>query len=235
MLAFTKQIIDDVFSLFYPHVCLSCGEALVKGEELICFNCEANLPYTGHYNNTNNELMQRLKGRVEVQGAAALYDFHKGAAVQNLVHELKYRKRQDAGVYMGQQLGEYLQQPECIIQHVDAIVPVPLHWKKEKQRGYNQCTSIAEGIADVTGLPIITEALERLVANESQTGKNRFERWENVSNIFAVNDASLLQGKHILLVDDVLTTGATAEACLHTILSVPNTKVSFMSVGYAKG
>lgn len=235
MLAPIRHLLTDVFNLFYPKVCLTCENTLHQHEEVICYQCENSLPLTGHYKDAENELAKRLWGRIEIQGAMGLYDFHKGAQVQQLLHELKYRKRQDAGAYMGRLLGEQLRQPDSIIKGIDIIVPVPLHPKKEKQRGYNQCAPIAKAISETTGWPMASSALTRTVKNTSQTGMNRFERFENVKDIFAVKDAHQLQGKHVLLIDDVITTGATSESCIRTILSVPDTKVSFVAVGYAKG
>lgn len=235
MLAPVRHLLSDVFNLFYPRVCLTCDNTLHKHEEVVCMHCENSLPLTNHYNDAENELAKRLWGRIEIQGAMGLYDFHKGAQVQQLLHELKYRKRQDAGIYMGKLLGEQLKQNDCIIKKIDVIVPVPLHPKKEKQRGYNQCEPIAKAISETTGWPLASNALTRTVKNTSQTGMNRFERFENVKDIFAVTDAAQLQGKHVLLIDDVVTTGATSESCMRTILSLPDTKVSFVAVGYAKG
>ena len=235
MLAPIRTLLTDVFNLFYPKVCLTCDNTLHQHEEVVCLQCERGLPLTGHYTDADNELAKRLWGRVELQGAMGLYDFHKGAQVQQLLHSLKYRKRQNAGTYVGQQLAAQLLQADCIIKNIDVIVPVPLHHKKEKQRGYNQCMPIAEAISVAMGWPVAKDALIRTVRNTSQTGMNRFERFENVKDIFAVKDATQLQGKHVLLVDDVVTTGATSESCIRTILSVPDTKVSFVAVGYAKG
>lgn len=210
MLAPIRTLLTDVFNLFYPKVCLTCDNTLHQHEEVVCLQCERGLPLTGHYRDADNELAKRLWGRVELQGAMGLYDFHKGAQVQQLL------------------------QADCIVKNIDVIVPVPLHHKKEKQRGYNQCMPIAEAISVATGWPVAKDALTRTVKNTSQTGMNRFERFENVKDIFAVKDATQLQGKHVLLVDDVVTTGATSESCIRTILNVPNTKVSFVAVGYAK-
>lgn len=233
MVAVAKAYLTDLFNLFYPNVCLSCSKALIKGEEVLCFKCENELPQTGYWNDGENRLAKRFWGRVPVQGTVALFKFHKGGEIQNLLHALKYKGRKEAGEYCGKMLGHYLKQSDSIIQNVDLIVPVPLHWKKEKQRGYNQCTPFAEGISKVLSVSYSLTALERVHENTSQTKKSKFDRFGNVSEIFAVKDAKQLQGKHILLVDDVVTTGATAEACLQTILSVPETKVSFAAIATA--
>ncbi len=233
MLQLLKKYSSDLFGLFYPHVCLACSSNLLPGEEVICFRCESELPKTAHYNTPGNALMNRFAGRVNIAGAAAMYQFNKGGSVQQLLHQLKYRGRQDVGEYIGKSLGHQLKNPDSVINNIDIVVPVPLHWKKLRKRGYNQCDPLAKGIADTLGVPFSDTALERRHENVSQTGKTRFERWENVAEIFAVAEPEKLEGKHVLLVDDVVTTGATAEACLQTILKINNTKASFAAIAVA--
>lgn len=233
MKAAVQEYFTDLFNLFYPNVCLSCSKTLLKGEEVLCFKCENELPQTGYWNQPDNRLAQRFWGRVPLQGCVALFKFHKGGEIQNLLHALKYKGRKEAGEYCGAMLGQYLKQSDSVIQNIDLIVPVPLHWKKEKMRGYNQCEPFAKGLSKALDVPYSLTALERIHENTSQTKKSKFERFENVSQIFGVKDAKQLEGKHVLLVDDVVTTGATAEACLQTILSVPETKVSFAAIATA--
>ncbi|MES2619918.1 MAG: ComF family protein [Bacteroidota bacterium] len=234
MIAFAKEYFSDLFDLFYPSICLACSQKLLKGENVICFHCESELPQTNHYNNPENNLMKRFAGRVTLEGAAALYIFHKGSPVQHLLHDLKYRGRKDVGEYLGKLLGNKFLQEDSIIKNIDLIVPVPLHWKKLKVRGYNQCDPFAQSLSETLSIPYSTNSLERSHENISQTKKKRFDRWENVAEIFSVINAGQLKGKHILLVDDVVTTGATAEACLQTILSVEEVKVSFAAIANAK-
>jgi len=226
------EYLSDLFELFYPDICLACDEKLLKGEKVICFKCNRELPKTGHWLQADNPMAQRFWGRVHLQGAA-LFQFQKGEHVQHLLHQLKYRGRQDVGEYLGNMLGRQLLQPGCIIKDIDLIVPVPLHWKKQSKRGYNQCDPVAKGISGVTAIPWSDTALVRAHENISQTKKNRFDRWSNVAEIFGVKDPRQLKGKHILLVDDVMTTGATAEACLQTILSIEGIKVSFVAIAVA--
>jgi ComF family protein len=233
MLTTTKEYLTDFFNLFYPNLCLACNKTLLKGETVLCLRCENDLPQTEHFNNAENKLVKRFWGRVPVIGAAALFQFHKGGPIQHLLHNLKYKGRKDAGEYCGKMLGYKLNQPQSIIKNVHLIVPVPLHWKKLQLRGYNQCESFAQGLSTVLKAPVSLTALERIQENISQTKKSRFDRWGNVADIFSVKDAAQLQGKHILLVDDVVTTGATAEACLQTILTVPDTSVSFAAIAAA--
>ncbi len=234
MVTFLKDSFSDFFDLFYPNICLGCSRKLLRGEDVICFRCESELPQTRHWLQTDNSLMKRFWGRVALQGAASLYQFHKGNEVQHLLHELKYRGRQEVGEHLGKVLGNQLKQENSTIKNLDLIVPVPLHWKKLKTRGYNQCDSFAKGLSLALDVPWTSTALERKHENISQTKKKRYDRWGNVAEIFAVSDEEQLKGKHILLVDDVVTTGATSEACLQTILKTENTRASFVAIASAK-
>lgn len=233
MLPFLKNSLSDFFDLFYPNICLACSGKLLRGEDVICFRCAANLPQTRHWLQTDNGLMKRFWGRLPLQGAASLYQFRKGNDVQHLLHQLKYRGRQEVGDYAGKLLGNILVESESPLKNIDLIVPVPLHWKKLKTRGYNQCDSFAQALSQTIKVPWSNTALIRQHENISQTKKKRFERWGNVEEIFSVADAEQLKGKHILLVDDVVTTGATSEACLKIILQVENTKASFAAIASA--
>ncbi|HWB63190.1 MAG TPA: phosphoribosyltransferase family protein [Chitinophagales bacterium] len=223
----------DVVNLFYPKVCLACSEALLGNEEVICFKCEATLPETGHWNDPENALMKRFWGRVDLQGAAAMLQFQKGGPVQHLLHQLKYRGRQDVAAFLGQNFGNILKNDSSVIKDIDVVVPVPLHWKKLKSRGYNQCSFFAEELAKALNTGWSDTALERVHENISQTKFSRLDRWGNVAEIFAVKDATQLAGKHVLVVDDVVTTGATAEACMQTVLGVEGTRVSFAAMAVA--
>jgi len=234
MLNSVAQYFTDVFDLLYPHVCAACSQKLLNGEEVLCFSCEATLPQTGHWNDKQNAMAQRFWGRVELRGAAAFLHFQKGENVQHLLHQLKYRGRKDVGLYLGTIFGQLLKENESIIQEVDLILPVPLHWKKLKQRGYNQCDPFAEGLSRLLNIPWHANAIERRHENISQTKISRFDRYGNVEGIFAVVQPELLKGKHLLLVDDVVTTGATAEACLTAILAIENTTASFASIAVAR-
>jgi ComF family protein len=232
-LATTRNIFSDLFNLFYPDICLACSQKLLKGETILCFRCESSLPQTGHYTNPENNLVKRFWGRVPVQSAAAFLQFNKQGVVQHLLHQLKYRRRKDAGEYIGKMFGYKLLEQNSIIQKPDLIVPVPLHWKKLKSRGYNQTDPFAQGLAQALNVPWSANALQRHRENISQTKKSRFDRYSNVHGIFSVTNPQQLQNKHILLVDDVVTTGATSESCLQTILTVPGTTVSFAVIAQA--
>lgn len=233
MLNFVKEYASDLFGLFYPSICLACSQKLLKGESTICFRCQNELPLTENWINADNKLMKRFTGRIELQSAAAFLQFRKEGPVQHLLHQLKYRNQKEVGELIGKMFGARLKEDGSIIKNVDLIVPVPLHWKKLKLRGYNQCDPFAQGLSEAMNVPWSSTAIERTHENISQTKKKRFDRYGNVSDIFSVIDAEQLKGKHILLVDDVVTTGATAEACLQTILKTQGTKASFASIAAA--
>ncbi|HLP50563.1 MAG TPA: ComF family protein [Chitinophagales bacterium] len=234
MLTSVAKYTSDFFNLFYPKVCLVCSRGLLTGENIVCFRCESELPYTNNWNHLDNPLMKRFWGRLDLKGAAVLYHFHKGEGVQHLIHLLKYKGRKDVGEYIGKRFGYKLMEPDSVIKNVDVIVPVPLHWKKLKQRGYNQCDYLAKGLAEVMNVDWKADALVRVKDNVSQTKMHKLDRWTNVAGIFEVADEQLLKGKHVLLVDDVITTSATTEECLQTILKVPGTTVSFATIGVAE-
>ena len=199
MLRLAKEYASDLFGLFYPSICLACSQKLLKGEEIICFRCIGEMPQTNYWTQPDNKLMKRFQGRVELQSAAAFLFFKKGNAVQHLLHELKYRKRKEVGEYVGKMFGSKLKEENSIVQNIDLIIPVPLHWKKLKLRGYNQCDPFAQGLSDAMNVPWSSTAIERTHENISQTKKKRFDRYGNVAEIFSVCDETQLKGKHILL------------------------------------
>jgi len=225
-------IFDDLISLFYPQLCAGCNTTLLKGEEVLCLNCLADLPRTNYHLYHENPIFQLFIGRVNITLATSFCRFDKGGRLQHLLHQLKYKGNPEVGYKMGMLLGSDLMQ-SLLYQEIDALVPVPLHPKKEKKRGYNQSTEICKGLAESMNRPIITGNLVRKVHTTSQTQKGRFERWENVSGIFNVKNSRLLTGKHLLLVDDVVTTGATLEACCETLLKIPGVSVSIATLASA--
>jgi len=220
-----RNWIHHIINLFYPHVCAACGEPLVKGEETVCLKCRFLLPKTGYELNPNNPLAQSFYGRVRFHAVTACFFFAKSGKVQHLIHELKYKGNKEAGVFLGQQLGESIKEAP-LFQGIDYLIPVPLHLKREKQRGYNQSLMIAKGIHEVTGIPIGDKYLVRAVHTATQTKKSADERFKNVKDIFEVRFAKELENKHILLIDDVLTTGATLEACAHQLEDIPGIVMS---------
>lgn len=220
-----RDWLDSIINLFYPRVCSACGEPLLKDEETVCLKCRFTLPKTGYELNPDNPLAQTFHGRVKFHAVTACFFFAKSGKVQHLIHELKYKGNKEAGLFLGQQLGESIKKAP-LFQGIDYLIPVPLHPKREKQRGYNQSLMIAKGIHEVTGIPIGDKYLVRAVHTATQTKKSAEERFKNVKDIFEVHCANELENKHILFIDDVLTTGATLEACAHQLESIPGIVMS---------
>ena len=215
----------SILNLFYPRVCAACGELLLKDEETVCLKCRYLLPKTGYELNPENPLAQTFYGRVKFHAVTACFFFAKSGKVQHLVHELKYKGNKEAGVFLGQQLGETIKDAPSF-QGIDCLIPVPLHAKREKQRGYNQSLMICQGIHEATGIPIGNKYLVREVYTETQTHKSAEERFRNVKDIFKQRFPDELKGKHVLLVADVLTTGATLESCAHQLENIPGITIS---------
>ncbi|MBR4146388.1 MAG: ComF family protein [Bacteroidales bacterium] len=219
------SFINALIGLLYPSVCAACGSSLFKWEKLVCTRCRNLLPKTGYEMNEDNPLARMFYGKVRLKAVTACFFFSKEGKVQHLIHELKYKGNGDAGIFLGQELGKSLKEAP-LFQGLDYLIPVPLHPKRERQRGYNQSQMIAQGISEVTGIPVGDKFLFRSVNTATQTHKTKEERWQNVKDIFAVKHPERLEGKYVLLVDDVLTTGATLEACALTLSAVPGINIS---------
>lgn len=227
---FTKWV-HDFIALFYPNICAACSEPLVQNEQLLCTTCRYELPKTNFHSDPDNEVARIFWGRVKIEHASAHFYFQKGGRVQELMHKLKYKGQQDIGIELGKMIGRDLQSSP--FSQIDAIIPVPLHPIKKRKRGYNQSECIASGISETLNKPVDTKSLQRKIANPTQTRKHRFERWSNVEGIFALTNPEALANKHILLIDDIITTGATLEACASTLLQAKNVKVSILAVAKA--
>jgi ComF family protein len=225
------KYLHGFFSLLYPKYCVVCKSSLFGNEEIICTVCRHSLPVTRFHLSDQNPVEQLFRGRLLIQFATSLLYFDKGSKYRNLVHQLKYQGRRDVGIFLGRMLGSTLK--ESGMQQPDFIVPVPLHRKKQRRRGYNQSELIARGISEVLNVIVCTNALRRTVFTDTQTRRKRYERWTNVENVFRSSGSEFLKGKHILLVDDVITTGATLEAAANQILKIENTTVSVASLAFA--
>lgn len=221
--------LTDFFSLVYPRVCVCCGNSLWKSETVVCMLCEYRLPRTWYHLDPDNPVSRIFWGRISVESAASYLHFNKGNRVQRLIHDLKYKGKKEVGVWLGSRYGSYLRQAP-LFRSVEAIVPVPLHRSKEIIRGFNQSEQFGIGLASVMGIPIEVRTLYRIMATETQTRKTRFRRWENVSGMFGIDNPGRVAGKHLLLVDDVVTTGATLEACAKALSSIPGVKISMVTI-----
>jgi len=224
-----KTMLKDLINLLYPLQCLACRKNLHENEFLICLECLFHLPKTNFHNDPLNAVCKLFWGRAEVEMATAFLFFSKAGKVQHLIHQLKYSKKPEIGVFLGKLFGkDLLKSPK--FQEIDVIVPVPLHPRKTKIRGYNQSEKIAIGLSQTMNVPVDISSFVRRTNTETQTRKNRFSRWENVKEVFAVNDENALKNKHILLVDDVITTGATIEGCIRKLTAIEGTRVSVVSL-----
>lgn len=210
--------------MFYPHNCIGCGSDVIDKENFLCLECVNDLPHTNFAMHANNPLEKKFWGRISLTSAMSEFYFSKESIVQNMIYELKYRRNKKAGFYFGNLMGKSLLNSNRF--DVDILIPLPLFEGKERMRGYNQSEILCNGISGVINKPVIRNNVIRKVFTETQTKKHRIERWKNVKDIFFVTDPKSLEGKHILLVDDVITTGATLDACGSEILKIKNVKLS---------
>lgn len=228
------NIINSIIGLLYPSVCAACGSTLFDWEPLVCTRCRNLLPKTGYELNEDNPLARLFYGKVQLKAVTACFFFSKEGKVQHLIHELKYKNNPDAGIFLGQELGKTIREAP-LFRGLDYLIPVPLHPKRERQRGYNQSRIIAQGISEITGVAIGDQFLVRTMNTATQTHKTKEERWENVRKIFEVRLPEQLRDKYVLLVDDVLTTGATLEACAGELSKVPGIVIGCATAACAGG
>ncbi len=217
-------------ALFYPNVCPGCGTVLPNKKNAICVTCWNNLPKTYQYKNKENHTAKLFWGRYPLEHAFSTFQYDKKGIVQNIIHDLKYNGNTKAGEELGIAVGKEILEANLTI---DVIIPVPLHPAKLQKRGYNQSDAIALGIQRVINCPVDTKTLIRFVNTDSQTRKSKFERWENVSEIFQLTNQSKLNNQHILIVDDVITTGSTIEGCCITLSGFKGVKISVVALASA--
>ncbi len=220
-----KKYLEDFWFLIYPHVWEACGATLQKNEEPICTKCLYEIPRTDYCKHLENDIALLFAGRIKIEKATALFHFYKGSRFRKLLHGLKYKSKPQIGILLGKELGAEMHSSGNF-QDIDYIIPVPLHPKRQKQRGYNQSEMIGEGISKVTNIPMLTDVLLRNLETVTQTKMTREERWKNVSGKFIISNPEKIENKHLLLIDDVVTTGATLEACGEILLNINGVKLS---------
>lgn len=224
----------DWKDFFFPRFCLTCGKPLWTGEKSLCLSCMAGLPYTGLHCTPGNEMERCFWGRFPIVRATSLFFYKKDGHVAQILYAMKYRNRKHLCLQMGQYLaGELLS--TGFFEGIDYLLPVPLHRSRQHRRGYNQSELLAKGISMCTHIPLCTDAVCRVRHNESQTHKSGFERWKNVEQLFRATDkTALLRHTHVLLVDDVLTTGATLISCADALKEVEGIRISVVTLAWAR-
>ncbi len=227
------QFFKEIYHLFFPKICLCCSEQLLKNEKTICLKCRFELPTTNFTEEKDNKVEQTFFGRIPLEFATALLFYKTKGISQQLIYQLKYYRHQEVGVFLGDWLGHELKNSKRFVS-VDYIVPVPLHAKRLKTRGYNQLTTFGLSLSKIIGATYIKGVLIRKTVTETQTLKQRFDRWKNVQEIFHLTDVKFFENKHVLLIDDVITTGATLEACALQLLKAKNVKVSIATMAYTE-
>ncbi|MFT5145445.1 MAG: competence protein ComFC [Polaribacter sp.] len=227
------KLLKDLFYLFYPNICANCNEQLLQNEKVICTFCRHDLPLTNFQSYTKNKVSRIFSGRITIEKAYALLFFRKQGVTKNLIHDLKYKGNEEVGVFFGNWIGEIVAKNKEF-STVDFIVPVPIHAKKKKIRGYNQVTKFGECLSMHLKVPLNEAILIRQSATKTQTLKSRFERFNDLESKFSAKNTSIFKEKHILIIDDVITTGATLEACAQELLKTPGIKISILTMSYTE-
>lgn len=223
---------DDFISILFPRICPGCGNHLLRNENIICSECFILIPRTNYHLKSDNPVARLFWGRCFVEHAAAFSFYTRDSRIRKMIHQLKYGGMTEIGTELGRIYGLSLKNTE-FINGIDFIIPVPLHRAKKRKRGFNQSEIICNGISEVTGLKTEPSLLIRESMTGTQTKRSRYDRWTNVEGIFTVTDPEKLRNRHILVVDDVITTGSTIEACVSEIIKVENVKISVASLAFA--
>lgn len=227
---FFSQVFNSLIFLFYPRTCAGCGKPLVRHEEIICFDCFTRLDFTNHATWVENPVAKLFYGKIQLTHAMALIKYQKHSLIQQLLHDLKYHNKPEIGLWFGQLLAQEIKNSPYL-QDVEVLIPVPLHPRKLKIRGYNQSEIICNGIQQtIPHLNVYTNVLIRSTFTETQTKKSTWERYQNVKEVFSLQNAEKIRNKHVLIIDDVITTGSTVEACAKMVTAIEGTRVSFASV-----
>ena len=227
------QLLKDIFRLFYPDLCLNCDKNLLKEEPVLCVFCRHDLPKINLKNYRTNEITAIFNGRVAINSAASFLYFRKKGIAKQLIHHLKYKNRQDIGSFIGDWFGYELYK-SGEFKNIDYILPVPLHASKLKNRGYNQVTKFGNSLSSILKIPYQPDILLRVSSTKTQTFKKRFERFSNTTTKFNLTNTSIFKNKHVLLIDDVITTGATLEACCNELLKSSNITISIITIAFTE-
>lgn len=227
-----SQLLRPLSQLLFPALCAGCLYPLTESETILCLHCHLALPRTDYHRLASNETTLRLAGRFRFEQATSFLYFAPEGLTQSLIHQIKYEGRKELAIYLGEMFCRELQQSDWM-SSIDALLPVPLHPRKQKKRGFNQSDMLAETMAKAARKELLTGVLKRTQFTETQTHKSRAERLENLHQAFALSDAKAAADKHILLVDDVLTTGATIEACARTLATIPGIRLSIATLAIA--
>jgi ComF family protein len=231
-MSYMYNLWDDFISLLFPRICHGCGNHLLRNENVICTECYVMIPRTNYHLDPDNPVARLFWGRCPVEMASAFSFYTRDSRIRKLIHQLKYRGAKEIGYELGRIYALSLR-PSGFLSPVDVIVPVPLHPFKIRKRGFNQSDVIAHGISDVTEIPVGERLLVRTEATATQTRRSRYDRWTNVEGIFRVTDPDSLKGRHVMIIDDVITTGSTIEACAAELLKTGGTKVSVLSLAFS--
>ena len=222
----------NIINLFFPPVCAGCHSFLISNENVICTVCRHNIPLTNHHLNPENEAFKKFYGRIPIEYTSALFYFHKKGIVQELIHNLKYKGQEQIGTVLGEWYSEDLKN-SMVIQSVDQIIPVPLHKRKLRERGYNQVTKFGHALSEGLNIEYNPNLLVRNIYSKTQSRKSFLNRSDGIDALFDVTSTEKDHNKHFLLIDDVLTTGSTLEACSHALLKIPGAKISVVCMALA--
>lgn len=228
---FINTFFDCIGHLLYPCLCTACGSDVVSHNNMLCLDCINEMPTTDFYSYKDNPVEKIFWGRLDVSAAAALVYFTKGSIVQNLLHQLKYTGNKDIGYYLGKMMGEKLRESDRF-GNIEVLIPMPLFFRKQRKRGYNQAELLCEGISQVIKVPVENDVIQRKKNTETQTHKGRLARWNNIEGTFELGMAAKIVHRNVLLVDDVVTTGATLEACGSKLLNVDGLRLSIAAFAY---
>lgn len=228
-----KDIFNSFIDTLFPRICPVCNNVLLSHEKHICTKCRIDIPITRYHMQEFNAMEQLFAGKTPIEKAVGYFFYEKGNPYSNILHNIKYRNNPQLGQYVAKLFAQELLSRN-IFRDIDCIIPVPLHHRKKIQRGYNQSEYIAKGFSEVFDIPVHNNIIIAHKSHESQTNKGIYERWLNTQNIFSAQDTQVLENKHVLIVDDVVTTGATLLSAALTIASVPNIKISLATLGVAR-